>query len=242
MWKETKMHSITIIVPTLNEAENIDPLLQRIFAIRELQNYDLDVLFSDGASIDTTCERILRWQDTHPVSLVCRKENIGLGNAVLSAANKTNSDFIVVMDADLSHPPEMIPVLLNPLLLETCEMTIGSRYCKGGCTPDWPTQRRIMSKLASIPARFLTKVHDPLSGFFAIKREKFALLAGEVHGFKVALELLVVCGNDLVVREIPIVFHDRHYGYSKLNLKIVASYLRQLGVLLQHKVRTRIKS
>ena len=205
----------------------------------DLYRYEFDVVFSDGGSTDTTCECIRKWQIDFPVSLICRQQSIGLSNAVLAAASASSSEFIVVLDADLSHPPEMIPVLLEPMVQGLCSMTLGSRYCRGGCTPDWPQQRRLLSLIASVPARMLTGMMDPLTGFFALRREILTVLEGNIHGFKIALEILVISADDLVVKEIPIVFHDRHYGYSKMCLPVIASYIRQLFALALYRARNR---
>ena len=226
------MPSVSIIVPTLNEAGNIEPLLKRIFKVRDDHNLDLEVVFVDDASTDGTCDEIRAWQGAFPVHLVTRVRDDGLAGAVMAGARAAAGEYVVVMDADLSHPPEAIPELLAPLLLGSHDMVIGSRYVTGGATPEWPLQRKISSKLATLPARFFTDARDPMAGLFAVRRYRLADLNRQVSGFKIGLELLATAEVDLRVTEVPIVFHDRYKGMSKMNSKVISDYLRQLQLFV----------
>ena len=222
------MTTVTVIIPTLNEAENIDILLARILQVREASKLTFDVLFVDSASKDGTGDRIEAWQNRGPIRLLRREVNVGLAGAVIAGAKATEARFILVMDADLSHPPEAIPDLLAPLIAGTHDMMIGSRYVAGGATPDWPLSRRLSSRLATIPALLFCSVNDPLAGFFAVERRRLVELPGDVPGFKIGLAVLAEYGSELRVREIPIVFRDRDFGESKMNRKVMLDYLRQL--------------
>lgn len=222
------MSTVTIIVPTLNEAENVDILLERIMKVRKARNLKFDVLFVDSASSDDTCEKVAAWKDRAPVDFLRLKKNIGLAGAVLAGADTTHSDFVLVMDADLSHPPEKIPDLLQPLFDRTHDMVIGSRYVSGGSLPDWPFSRRLSSVIATFPAKFFCDVEDPLAGFFALRSSRLRELSGSVPGFKIGLAVLAECGKSLRVKEVPIEFRDRDYGESKMNRGVVIDYLRQL--------------
>ena len=225
------MRTVTIIVPTLNEAENIDLLLTRIFDVRRSSKLDFDVLFVDSASTDGTCERVLDWQKREPVRLLRHDVNVGLAGAVIAGARYTDSAYVLVMDADLSHPPEIIPQLLQPLLDGTHDMVIGSRYVKGGSLPDWPFLRRLCSRIATLPALFFCEVKDPLAGFFAVERRKLAELSESTPGFKIGLALLAEHGKEMRVTEMPIEFRDRDYGKSKMNYRVAFEYLKQLNSL-----------
>ncbi len=225
------MRAVSIIVPTLNEAENIDLLLERIFAVETLCECHLDVIFSDGASTDLTCEHIERWQHTHKVQLIQNPEHTGLSSAVIAAARASQSEFLIVMDADLSHPPEKIPDILAPLLSGEYDMVIGSRYIKGGAVPEWPLTRKISSQLATLPARLLTDVKDPLAGFIGVSRSRLAGIDREVCGFKFGLELLTTSETTLRVKEVPIIFRDRCHGTSKMSIDVILDYFRQLLIL-----------
>ena len=225
------MPTFTIIVPTLNEAENIDLLLERVLNIRRLYNLKFDILFVDSASTDRTRDRVLEWQKIAPVHLLQLELNMGLAAAVIAGANYTDSMYVLVMDADLSHPPEVIPKLLGPLFEGTHDMVIGSRYVEGGSMPDWPFLRKLSSRLATLPALFFCGVKDPLAGFFAVERRKLTELSDSVPGFKIGLAILAEYGKDIRVAEIPIEFRDRDYGESKMNYWVALDYLKQLITL-----------
>ena len=211
------MSQVTIIVPTLNEEVNIDLLLERIFQVRRSHGLEFDVLFVDSASQDRTCERVRAWLDREPVRLLSCNTNIGLAGAVIAGAAATDSTFVVVMDADLSHPPEAIPELLRPLLAGSHDMVIGSRYVAGGSMPDWSLSRRISSRIATFFALFFCDVRDPLAGFFALARRRLIELPGPVPGFKIGLAVLAEYGSTMQVKEIPIEFKERDFGESKMN-------------------------
>ena len=225
------MSAITIIIPTLNEAENIDLLLERILRIRQASHLDFDILFVDSASTDGTCDLVLAWQGKAPVRLLSLDVDMGLAGAVMSGARYTDARYILVMDADLSHPPELIPQMLQPLLDGTHDMVIGSRYIEGGSLPDWPFLRRMASRIATLPALLFCTVKDPLAGFFAVERRRLSDLSDSVPGFKIGLAILAYYRQELRVTEIPIEFRDRDYGQSKMNYRVALAYLKQLVAL-----------
>lgn len=237
--EEQKLSKVTIIVPILNEEANIDLLLERIFQVRRSCHLEFDVLFVDSASKDRTCERVRAWQAREPVRLLSRNTNVGLAGAVIAGAGITDASYVVVMDADLSHPPEAIPDLLRPLLAGTHDMVIGSRYVAGGSMPDWPLSRKISSRLATFPALFFCDVQDPLAGFFALQRQRLVELPGPVPGFKIGLAVLAEYGGEMRVKEIPIEFRDRDCGESKMNRRVALEYLQQLIDLALRRIMKR---
>lgn len=226
--KEFAVSGLTVLVPTLNEEPNVDLLVESILGVRASCDLDFDILFVDSASSDETCQKILAWATRGPVSLLQMDVNVGLAGAVIAGAKHLLSDFILVMDADLSHPPEAIPRLLGPLKSGSCDMVIGSRYIQGGSTPDWPFTRKLSSKLATLPALLFCDVRDPLAGFFAVRREKIINLPGRIPGFKIGLALIAEYGKGFRVTEVPIEFRDRDYGESKMGKRVVFDYCRQL--------------
>lgn len=231
------MPAITIIIPTLNEVENISPLLERVLSVRQMSGLDFDILFVDSASTDGTGNRVLEWQKRAPVRLLRYDINVGLAGAVMGGARHTAATYVLVMDADLSHPPEVIPQLLQPLLDGTHDMVIGSRYAAGGSMPDWSLSRKISSRIATIPALFFCTVKDPLAGFFAVERRRLIELPGSVPGFKIGLAVLAEYGKGIRTAEVPIEFRDRDYGESKMNYRIAFEYLRQLFTLILKRLR-----
>jgi dolichol-phosphate mannosyltransferase len=227
---------LTVIVPTLNEADNVEPLLARIFE-QSSAALQIEVLIVDDGSTDGTCERVLLRGQTQPVHLLRRaRPTGGLAGAVLAGAAAAKSRWVLVMDADLSHPPERIHDLIAPLLDGSQDMVIGSRYVSGGRTPGWPWWRRFMSRMACLLAWPFTRLRDPLSGFFATDREALIHCKGDAAGFKVALELIVNAPRQFRVKEIPIVFRDRERGQSKMRLGVLITYLLRLFVLLARRM------
>lgn len=219
--------SVSIIVPTLNEVENIDRTLAEIIE-NVRPHYDYEIIVTDGGSTDGTCERVAHWETTHPVSLVRNGDAGGLAEDVLSAALRARFSILVVLDADGSHPATSIPDLVRPVVSGHCDMAIGSRYVEGGRTVGWPFHRRILSRLGATFASPFTDVADPLSGFFSIHRERLLAAGTHAEGFKIGLEVLYAGGDSLRVSEVPISFSDRLRGESKIGPGQFAAYLRQL--------------
>ncbi|MGH8094730.1 MAG: polyprenol monophosphomannose synthase [Chthoniobacterales bacterium] len=226
--------SVSIIVPTLNEAENVGVLTERIMASGINAR---EIIFVDDGSTDGTRERVQDLALNFPVRLLTRENpTLGLSGAVTAGAEAATGDLLVVMDADLSHPPSRIPDLVRPVQAGTCDMVIGSRYVRGGSTPGWPLWRRSMSRAASAFAYPLTHVHDSMCGFFAIPRPLLLELAPAATGFKIAFEIIVHGGRSLRVREIPIAFRDRTRGASKMTFRVASVFfLRWLAAIVRRK-------
>ncbi|MCP3892431.1 MAG: polyprenol monophosphomannose synthase [Desulfobulbaceae bacterium] len=231
---------VTVLIPTLNEEANVDLILNRIFLVKESCGIDFDILFVDSASSDNTCKKVSSWESQGSVFLLRREINLGLAGAVIAGARFVKSTYLLVMDADLSHPPEAIPHLLRPLLENSHDMVVGSRYVEGGTMPDWPVTRKLYSKLATFPALFFCNVKDPLAGFFALKRELIADFPVNVPGFKIGFAVLAECGTGLRILEVPIEFRDRDYGKSKMNKGVIYAYLRQLVSIAGRRISKRV--
>jgi dolichol-phosphate mannosyltransferase len=239
---------ISLVVPTLNEADNIGPLLERLLRCQPPPD---EIIFVDDGSTDETRGRIGAFATGPAVRLIERDvPSFGLSGAVIAGAHAASGNWLVVMDADLSHPPEKIADLLRPLREGRADMVIGSRYVKGASTPGWPLWRRITSRLAAAFAYPITGVHDSMSGFFAMPRSLLLELTPEATGFKIAFEALAQGGENLRVLEIPIVFRDRAHGISKMSfgvalvfaLRWVAAMAKRLFRGQQTSVRFRRQS
>jgi dolichol-phosphate mannosyltransferase len=230
---------LSIIVPVLNEAENIQPLLQRIVAVQEAQNIFAEIVIVDGGSQDGTQGLVDEICQQYPwVGLIQSDGRQGLAGDVYTGAAHAVGDIAVVLDADFSHTPETIPDLIQPLLQGSADMVLGSRYVRGGGTPDWSCARRLISRVATLCARPLVNAQDPMSGFFAVRRELLLQLGKNASGFKIALELLAQGGDSLRVQEVPILFCERKWGHSKLGMSETLAYGQQLLVLSGGSVST----
>ncbi len=207
------MTQFSIIVPTLNESENIDLLLTRLFAL-DLKPGSFEVIFVDDGSTDGTPDKVRAWENQSNVHLIERREKPDLTASILAGAVTARSDVIVVMDADLSHPPESLPAVVTPILNNTHDVAIGSRYIAGGSTENWPLYRQLLSRVGGWIARPICDVNDATSGFFAFRRELTGSISNNAHGYKILLELLMDIQGKLRVIEVPICFHDRSHGTS----------------------------
>lgn len=224
----------SVVVPTLNEADNIDPLLTRLSAL-DLPVESFEVIFVDDGSNDGTPAKIRAWEghaDAQPhVRLLERREKPDLTRSILAGVALARGKVIVVMDADLSHPPERLPALVAPVLDGSHDVAVGSRYVPGGSTVGWPLHRQWLSRVGGWLARPLCDVNDATSGFFAFRRELASAIAERARGYKILLELLMSGQGKLRVVEVPICFHDRTRGTSKLSFLHQWTYLQRLMTL-----------
>ncbi|MBX3389873.1 MAG: polyprenol monophosphomannose synthase [Phycisphaeraceae bacterium] len=222
---------VSVVVPTFREASNIQELVERI----ECAVPDSEVIIVDDNSNDGTDEAVRNLARDN-VRLHVRTTERGLSSAVIAGCHLARGTHIVVMDADLSHPPESIPAMITELE-RGADFVIGSRYIAGGSTDAaWTLFRRINSLFATLLARPLTKLSDPMSGFFAMRSEDFRASRDlNPIGYKIALEMLVK-GPFRVHREVPIHFADRKRGESKLSLKEQIRYVRHLARLYRFKL------
>ncbi|MDQ6735625.1 MAG: glycosyltransferase, partial [Nitrospirota bacterium] len=161
---------VSIIVPTFREADNLIELTERVFVSMRTAGLDGEMVIVDDNSSDGT-EAICRELARHyPVRLIIRRDERGLATAVLAGIEQSLGNVVIVMDADLSHPPEKIPDLVHEVV-GGADFVVGSRYVKGGCTDaKWGMFRWLNSKIATLLARGLTILKDPMAGFFAFPR------------------------------------------------------------------------
>lgn len=234
-------NSVSIVVPTLNEEENILPLVSEISACAAPFR---EILFVDDHSTDSTREKIRALEETQPIRLIEQDgAGPGLAGAIMSGARAAQGEILLVMDADLSHPPDRIKDLLAPLFAGTADLVVGSRYVKGGSTPGWPVWRRVVSRAGATLAYPLTGLHDSMCGFFAIGRSRLLELAPQTSGFKIVFEAMVRARGTLRVREIPIVFRERVHGKSKMSFHIALRFFfHWLRAMFEHLVSSGFRS
>ena len=237
---------VSIVIPTYREADNLRVLIPRLADVLREHPWTYEIIVVDDASPDTTEEVCAQLAKDHPVRLIVRRNERGLSSAVIRGMQDASGRVLVCLDADLSHPPEAVPALVAPLLSDDPgviaggpDFVVGSRYVSGGSTEDgWGLFRWLNSQVATLLARPLVKLRDPMAGFFALRSSDFAAHAAELNpvGYKIALELIVKCGCSRVL-EIPIQFRNRLHGESKLCLREQWNYLRHLSRLYAHRFR-----
>ena len=226
---------VTIVIPTFNEAPNVAELVRRISEATDA--YDARILFVDDSTDDTPAE-VLRVAllSPVPVGLIHREApSGGLSGAVLQGLASTTSEWCVVMDGDLQHPPELIPVLLASGVEQHADVVVASRHLAGGSSSGLANgTRRLVSSGSTVLTRAmfpvrLRNVTDPMTGFFALRRSSVDLEALRPRGFKILLEVLA--RNSLTVVEEPFVFGDRVAGMSKADLRQGLRFVTQLAAL-----------
>ncbi len=223
---------ISIVVPTYNEEPNIAPLVSRLD--KALSGIKYEVIFVDDNSHDDTAGVIRRMAEGFPVSVIVRTAERGLATAVLTGIKEARGDIIVVMDADLQHPPEIVPKLVRAIEVYGADLAVGSRYVPGGGCPNWGILRKAISRGATcIAYMYLSqsrRLHDPMSGFYAFRKKCIEGCRFSPIGYKILLEMLVL-GNFRKVAEVPYYFMDRESGRSKMKLKQQLDYLKHLASL-----------
>jgi dolichol-phosphate mannosyltransferase len=225
---------ISVIIPTYKEALNIPYILSQLDTLRRAAGLRLEVIFVDDNSRDGSVEAV---QDAgfDWARIIVRTHERGLSSAVIAGFQAARHEMLVCMDCDLSHPVQTIPMMRLGLSAGQ-QMVIGSRYVAGGTTDDdWGLLRWLNSVFATLLARPLTQVHDPMSGFFALRKADFDA-AQDLNpiGYKIALELIVKCQFSTVA-EVPIHFSDRVHGESKLSIKEQLKYLQHLRRLYMYR-------
>jgi dolichol-phosphate mannosyltransferase len=234
---EVQNHKLGLVVPTLNEAGNIPVLLDRIHKSLSSTGLDYEILIVDDDSQDGTADVVSEYAERDPrVRLFVRKGARGLAGAVIHGWEHTDADLLGVIDADLQHPPEVLPSLLEHVLADA-DIAIASRYAHGNGAGEWNRFRQFVSRcgtLATAPLqRKDLRVKDPLSGFFVVRRECIEGLTLQPEGFKILLEILVK-GRIRKAVEVPFQFGNRHAGKSKADFKVALQYFTLLGKLSRY--------
>ena len=217
----------SLVIPTLNEADNIDPLLAGLFAL-DLPSNHFEVIFADDGSSDGTPDKVRAWGEKANVKLVERQEKPDLTASILAGVEIASSNIIVVMDADLSHPIDRLTAVVEPVLNGSNDIAVGSRYVPGGGTEGWPIHRQWLSRIGGWLARPICDVNDATSGFFAVRKDLITTIPEHARGYKILLELLVAGREKIKAVEVPICFRDRTRGTSKLSFSHQWTYLQRL--------------
>jgi dolichol-phosphate mannosyltransferase len=218
---------LSIIVPTYNERERLEELVAAVAEVFREHRIAGEVVVVDDNSPDGTGAVADALVGRYPVQVVHREGKLGLGSAVIAGFARARGAMLGVMDADMSHPPSVLPGLLAAIRALDVDVVVGSRYIPGGASKNWPLARLAMSRLACLLARPLTPVHDATSGLFVVKREAIEGVRISAAGFKICLELLLR-SHIRAVAEVPYLFADRAAGESKMTLREALGYFVQL--------------
>ncbi len=229
---------ISIVVPTYREAANIPLVAKAVDEALAPNPDDYELLFIDDDSQDGSEEICDGLAERFSVRIIVRKGERGLATAVIHGIEVSVGDIVVVMDADLSHPPSAIPMMIERLQTGASDFVLGSRYVAGGLIhDDWSLFRQLNSIIPSLLARPLCPLKDPMSGFFGFRRSDMPDSRRlSPIGYKIALEIYVK-GDFQNPSEVPIHFAGRQHGESKLSLKEQLNFIRHLGRLYAFKLR-----
>ena len=263
---------VSIIIPTYNESENILKLIDAIKANLP-DNIVTEIIIVDDNSPDGTgiiVEDYIRTFEsstslygpqlntplkfvgnnvndlkstTFQIKIIHRKNKFGLIPAILNGIALSAGKYVLIMDADFSHPPETIPILIHELITDPDSIVVASRYVLGSSIRGWPYKRRLLStsavKIAQHSLR-VQNINDPISGFFAISRSVIENVNIDSAGYKILLEILVKV-KGMKVKEIPYTFVNRKSGTSKLDSTVVLDYIRSVWRLYRYGQKTRNK-
>ncbi|APV44448.1 dolichol-phosphate mannosyltransferase [Dehalogenimonas formicexedens] len=228
----TKPH-LTIVIPSYKEAANMPLLLEQIHSA--LGDYPYDVLVIDDNSPDGTAETVRSLAEKYPVSVTVRKDKRGLASAVVDGFKLAGGDIVAVMDADLQHPPAVLPRLVRAIEAGA-DLAVASRYVPGGSVGNWSATRRVISRGAVILSHLLLPstrgIKDPMSGYFMLRKDVISGIELSPVGYKILLEVICLgCPHQAV--EVPFIFENRRAGVTKLSMVTQTDYLRHLLSLMR---------
>jgi|TARA_B100001179_G_scaffold220948_1_gene195932 dolichol-phosphate mannosyltransferase len=235
------MKTIAIIIPTYNEKNNIQKLIYELSSVFIDTDYKIHVIVIDDNSPDGTANVVRNIpQNDFSVSLITRKEKLGLGSAYLEGYKwciDNNFQYILQMDADLSHPPSTAPTLV--LSIENgYDVAIASRYVKHGGVSSWPIHRRFISFFANLLVKIFlrTNINDNTTGFRAFNHKTIKLLVEyniQSKGFSYLIESMYLFHlKNLRIQEIPFIFQERNTGQTKLSYFEIIRFLLSIFRIL----------
>lgn len=219
------MKRISLIIPTYNEAGNIEPLIKEIDEVVNKSIADFEYIIVDDNSPDKTGIIAESLKEKYPVRVIHRSGKLGLGSAVIEGFNVSTREYVGVMDADLSHDP----AILNDMIyaLDKNDVVVGSRFIRGSEVEKWKWWRKITSVVGVFFAKIISGVNDPLSGYFIFNRSVINGVKLETKGYKILFEILVK-GKWNRVQEFPFKFRMRERSASKLNTKEYILFIKQI--------------
>ena len=224
-----QLPKLAVILPTLNERENLAALITRIG--EALESVCWEIIVVDDDSPDGTADEARRLAESDPrIRVIQRFGRRGLASAALEGMCAASAPFLAVMDADHQHDPALLPEMLRAVEDASCDLAAASRFAKGAAIDGWNAPDR--EKLSGLATRFVqrwagTSLSDPLSGYFLTRTDRIRTLAPSLSGigFKLLLDLVSAANPPLKVREFPLVFAARNAGESKLDKGVALDFL-----------------
>ena len=237
---------VSVIIPTYNESENIIQILKSI-GEHLPKDVEVEAIVVDDNSPDGTGKVVedyiadTRNEAGYSINIIHRETKSGLSSAILDGIQHSSAETIVVMDSDFSHPPKIIPQLVEEIKTSGYDIAIASRYTEGGEVSGWSTKRKLISKGATGIAKAGLGVNesDPMSGFFAFKRKILEGIKFDAIGYKMLLEILVKT-KGAKVKEIPYTFTDRARGSSKLDSSTMFDFVTSVWKLYRYGHATKV--
>ncbi|MFB5613349.1 MAG: glycosyltransferase [Nitrosarchaeum sp.] len=231
---------VSIVIPTYNESENIQGILHLIKEHLPI-NTNVEAIIVDDNSPDGTGKiaedyfRSLKEKTRYTINVINRKTKEGLSSAILNGIEQAKGKIVIVMDSDFSHPPHLIPKLVEVLKQSKTDIVVASRYLNGGSIQGWSLKRKIISKLGTIIAKrgLGIKQSDPMSGFFAFNKDIIKGINFDAIGYKFLLEMIVKA-KGVSIKEIPYTFLDRQNGKSKLGIKTILEFTHAVWNLYRY--------
>ena len=222
---------LSVIVPTFNEHENVEPMIKSLE--KALEGHRWEVIFVDDDSPDDTAKRVREIAKRDPrVRIVQRINRRGLSSAAIEGFLASSAPYVAVIDGDLQHDEKLLPKMLETLKNEDLDIVSGSRYVEGGGLGDWQQSRATISRLATRLSRVVlhADLTDPMSGFFMMRRSSFEKVMRELSGigFKILLDIFASAKEPLRYRELPYEFRSRQAGESKLDSQAAWEYFMLL--------------
>jgi len=232
---------IAIAIPIYNEKENILQLVKSLRRLSDQQHWPVDLVIVDDNSPDGSADAILStFKNSDAIHIIKRPRKMGLGSAYIDAFNfilrNLEPDIVIQMDADFSHPPELIPEMITKIVSGN-DLVIASRYVKNGGVENWTTSRKIISKGANTLFKLLlgSKINDVTSGYRAFRFETLKELMKinlSSKGYEFQIEVIYQISQITnKIYEVPFTFKDRKKGKSKLSMSdIIHFYLKVISL------------
>ena len=222
---------ISIVIPTFNEVKNIIPLLKKLLSF--FHEYDYEIIIVDDDSPDGTSEEVEKYiKDKKTIKLITRIGRSGLSSAIKEGLIFAKGKYLLVLDGDGQHHPSFVLKMVDEIKQNKSDIVIGSRFLPSSKLEGLSNKRSLGSKIANKFASIslhknYSKLTDYLSGCFCLNREstKNLIRKIEINGFKFLYELLSVSKGKLMVKEVPLIFKERRFGNSKLDLAIIWDFL-----------------